>query len=58
MTGDELRAIREKTGLSREKFAIELKVSASAVSAWENGVNKIKPIVEEAIRNLHKRLAK
>ena len=35
--GDELQAVRRRSGLTQEQFAEELKVSRQAVSKWESG---------------------
>ncbi len=38
MNPEEIRALRERLGLSRERFAERLRVSSSAVLFWERGV--------------------
>ena len=37
---EDIRQIRQKTGLSQAMFAISLGVSPKTVEAWENGRNK------------------
>ena len=37
---DDIKQIRQKTGLSQVMFAISLGVSPKTVEAWENGRNK------------------
>ena len=42
MTGDDLRRLREKTGLSRDKFAVlVLDVTPATIGRWERGDFKI-----------------
>ena len=42
MTGDDLRKLRQKTGLSRDKFAVlVLDVTPATIGRWERGDLKI-----------------
>lgn len=56
MDKGEFKALRAKTGLSMEKLAKEIGVSAATVKSWEYGVNKIKAIPEKVIRDTFDRL--
>ena len=40
VTGDVIRALREKKGMTQEALAQRLFVSAKAVSKWETGVSQ------------------
>ena len=40
LTGEEIRAIREKEQLTQAAFAIHLNISKNQVSDWERGVKK------------------
>ncbi len=48
--------LRARLGLSQEKFAKTLGVSASIVSKWENGLNKPRGLSLRAIDRLTKQL--
>ena len=37
--GQQLAAVRKRTGLTQEQFAAELGVSRQAVSKWESGLS-------------------
>lgn len=39
MTAQEIKKLREATGLSRERFAQKIGVSAGSVYNWENGLS-------------------
>lgn len=52
MKGEELRKIRERSGLSQTELAAYLGVSASLVSRMETGKRRIKPGEERKIREL------
>jgi len=51
MTGDQIKRIREATGLSQSKFATWLGVSLSSLQDWEQGRQ---PPTQRAIRLLQK----
>ena len=51
MTGEELRKLREKKGLTREELASRLKVSCRTIYRWEKGDN-IHPVFMEKIRRI------
>jgi len=53
-----VRALRERTGLSQEKFAAKLGVTAPTINRWENGRAKPSPLALSQIEKLSKRLAK
>lgn len=48
--------IRERTGLSQEKFAAKLGVTFPTVSRWENGRAKPSPLALKQIENLLRKL--
>lgn len=37
--GEQLSAVRRRSGLTQEQFAEQLQVSRQAVSKWESGVS-------------------
>lgn len=51
-----IRKVREKTGLTQEKFAAKLGVTFPTVNRWENGKTKPSPLaiarLEELIHSL------
>jgi putative transcriptional regulator len=51
-----IRNLREKTGLTQEKFATKLGVTLLTVNRWENGRTKPSPLamqkVEELLRSI------
>ncbi|MDZ7583022.1 MAG: helix-turn-helix transcriptional regulator [Deltaproteobacteria bacterium] len=51
-----VRELRERTGLTQEKFAAKLGVTFPTISRWENGRAKPSPLalkqVEELLRSL------
>ena len=51
MTGDQIKRIREATGLSQSKLAIWLGVSLSSLQDWEEGRS---PPTKRAIKLLQK----
>jgi DNA-binding transcriptional regulator YiaG len=51
-----IRQIRERTGLSQEKFAAKLGVTFPTVSRWENGRAKPSPLALKQIENLLRKL--
>ena len=50
MTGSELRAIRERLGLTQVEMAERLGVAANTVARWERDEKPIRPPVEKLIR--------
>ena len=50
-----VRALRQRLGLSQEKFAAEIGVSFSTVSRWENEHRKPSPLSWRAVRELARR---
>jgi len=51
-----IREIRERTGLSQEKFAAELGVTFPTVSRWEHGRAKPSPLALKQIENMLRKL--
>src|SRR5207244_13041290 len=51
-----VRALRQRLGLSQEKFAAEIGVSFSTVSRWENAHRKPSPLSWRAVQELARRL--
>jgi putative transcriptional regulator len=54
-----IRTLRERTGLTQEKFAAKLGVTFPTINRWENGRAKPSPLalkqIEDMLRNLGKR---
>jgi putative transcriptional regulator len=54
-----VRDLRERTGLTQEKFAAKLGVTFPTINRWENGRAKPSPLalkqIEELLRNLGER---
>ena len=54
-----VRTLRERTGLTQEKFAAKLGVTFPTINRWENGRAKPSPLalkqIEGMLRNLGKR---
>lgn len=54
-----VRELRQRTGLSQEKFAARLGVTFPTISRWENGRARPSPLalkqVEELLRSMGKR---
>lgn len=53
-----VRELRERTGLSQEKFAAKLGVTFPTVNRWENGKAKPSPLGLMRIEDLLKELGK
>ena len=51
MTGEQIKRIREATGLSQSRFAQWLRVSLSSLQDWEQGKH---PLTKAAIRLIEK----
>ncbi len=53
-----VRELRERTGLTQEKFAAKLGVTFPTINRWENGRAKPSPLavqkIEEQLRNMGK----
>ena len=53
-----VRELRERTGLTQEKFAAKLGVTYPTINRWENGRAKPSPLalkqIEEMLRNMGK----
>ncbi len=51
-----IRELRERTGLTQEKFAAKLGVTFPTINRWENGRAKPSPLamqrIEELLRNM------
>jgi len=54
-----VRELRERTGLTQEKFAAKLGVTFPTINRWENGRAKPSPLalkqIEDLLRNLGER---
>ena len=50
-----VRAVRQRLGMSQEKFAAEIGVSFSTVSRWENAHNEPSALSWRAIQGLARR---
>ena len=51
-----VRAVRQRLGMSQERFAAEIGVSFSTVSRWENAHRKPSPLSWRAVQELARRL--
>lgn len=47
-----IRALRDRTGLTQEKFAAKLGVTFPTINRWENGRAKPSPLALEKIEGL------
>jgi len=47
-----VRALRERTGLTQEKFAARLGVTFPTINRWENGRAKPSPLAMQKIEEL------
>jgi len=47
-----IRELRERTGLTQEKFAAKLGVTFPTINRWENGRAKPSPLAMEKIEEL------
>ena len=47
-----VRELRERTGLTQEKFAAKLGVTFPTINRWENGRAKPSPLAEKQIEDL------
>lgn len=52
MSGDEIRNLRKKLGLTQEEFAHAVAVTFSTVNRWENGHAKPSKLARRAIESL------
>ena len=52
MDGTELRALREKVGMTQEQLAKELGVAANTVARWERGERTIPPHLPLALKTI------
>lgn len=53
-----VRTLRERVGLSQEKFAARLGVTTPTINRWENGRVKPSPLAMKQIENLFKNFGK
>ena len=53
MIGDQIRSLREKTGLSQSELARKLSVTRSSVNAWESGLSAPTVYLIEMSRLFH-----
>lgn len=56
--GPLVRELRERLGLSQEKFAARLGVSFPSVNRWENGKAKPSPLAVQQIKDLLRGMGK
>ena len=49
-----VRELRERTGLTQEKFAAKLGVTFPTINRWENGRTKPSPLARQKIEKLLK----
>ena len=52
MSGDEIRNLRKRLGLTQEEFAHAVAVTFSTVNRWENGHAKPSKLARRAIESL------
>jgi putative transcriptional regulator len=52
MTGEEITEIRNKLGVTQEKFAALLGTTATTVNRWENNKTKISRLYIKEIKEL------
>lgn len=50
MTKEELRGVRVKAKMTRQKFATALNVSYASIRAWETGERNISPTFAEKVQ--------
>lgn len=55
MTGEEVKKIRMKLGLTQERFAHLLNMTMQTVNRWENGNFKPSRLAAEKLENLTKK---
>lgn len=53
-----VRELRERAGLSQEKFAAKLGVTTPTINRWENGRAKPSPLAYSQLEKLTRRLGK
>jgi transcriptional regulator with XRE-family HTH domain len=51
-----VRELRDRTGLTQEKFAAKLGVTFPTINRWENGRARPSPLALKQIENLLRRL--
>ena len=56
MTPQEIRALRDRLGWSRERMAHELGVSASTIVRWEAGTTRPSNLAVQALGRLTRRV--
>lgn len=52
ITGQEIRSVRNRLGLTQEEFAARIGVTFSTVNRWENGHAKPSRLAARALRSL------
>ncbi len=53
-----VRELRERTGLTQEKFAAKLGVTFPTINRWENGRAKPSPLATQRIKDLLRDMGK
>jgi transcriptional regulator with XRE-family HTH domain len=56
MTPKKLKEIRRRLGMTQKTMADELGVTVTTVARWEIGERSIRPQIEEAIKDLERRM--
>ena len=54
MTGDKIKSLRKRMGLTQTEFAKEMRVSFSTVNRWERGHFQPLPAFEDSLKKLQK----
>jgi DNA-binding transcriptional regulator YiaG len=55
VSGDELRAWRDRNGVSQRQLAVQLEVDVMTISRWEREVQAIPPFLPLALETLERR---
>jgi putative transcriptional regulator len=58
MNAKEIKQMRQKLGLSQQKFATELGVGIASVFRWESGRSEPSPLALEKLRELYRKIVK
>lgn len=53
-----VRALRERTGLTQEKFAAKLGVTYPTINRWENGKARPSPLAIQQLKDLLRDMGK
>lgn len=58
MTGEELKTLRLKAGLTQTELAEKIKVAYNRISEWENGKYKMSKVYNRLLNEVFKELFK